>query len=115
MTLQEAIRSGKKFKRPHQKRFNTANTNGIVYELLITFEDALATDWEVEELKKELTPTEVKTALFKAFINKSGYSVCSINPNIKDQVKNNDLLAIRRDNIDEILNTEDFINILFGE
>lgn len=43
MTIQEAIKSGKRYKRPHHACWYTIENQ------YITTKDALATDWEVKE------------------------------------------------------------------
>lgn len=70
MTIQEAIKNGKRFKRPCFPRQNwmyipkgcvqITRIDGVPYTLDIT--DLLADDWEVEEEKIELT----RTQFFKA-------------------------------------------------
>lgn len=54
MTIQEAVKSGKKYKRAKNSDWLYPNT-----PYLVSLEGILATDWEIEEEKIELTRTQV--------------------------------------------------------
>lgn len=62
MTIQEAIKSGKKFKRPLHTLFHDARTGGAFTGVFL-YNDVLATDWEIEIVKKELSADDVRRAL----------------------------------------------------
>ena len=61
MTLQEAIKSGKRFKRP----FDAAWIEPVTGYYL-EGEDILADDWEIEEQKVEITKSKLADAYDKA-------------------------------------------------
>lgn len=64
MTIQEAIRSGKRFKR---SEFSTYQTAVFWLETsALNPEDILAIDWEVEEYKVEITEVQINK-MFKDY------------------------------------------------
>lgn len=90
MTLQEAIKSGKRFKRLCEtpRSWRTTGRYGIQYsteriDIVLSTDDILAEDWEVEEKKIEITKSQLLKAidvlLHKAtFIHSYGNSTTSI-------------------------------------
>lgn len=63
MTLIEAINTGKKFKRKHDKH------EPLHCYYYFNKEDILATDWEVEEEKYEITKDELDSLINRALLN----------------------------------------------
>lgn len=61
MTIQEAIKSGKNFYRPH---FPVLSANSL--RITLNIEDALANDWEVEEPSVKLTLSAFQQAYSRA-------------------------------------------------
>ena len=64
MNIIEAVKSGKRFRRPggHWLQVNTTD-----YNIRLLFQDILATDWEIEE-RIEITESE-----FDAICNEVGF------------------------------------------
>ena len=60
MNILQAIDSGKSFKRKGSK---TWNGNHPEYTYDFTYQDLLATDWEIEERKIEITESEFDAAI----------------------------------------------------
>lgn len=58
MTIQEAIKSGKRFKRSKETTYYRSDV--LADHDLIRVEDVMAIDWEVEEKKFEITEKEIK-------------------------------------------------------
>lgn len=66
MTLIEALQTGLKFKRPHHhQEYYDSYKNDYVYVLRSM--DILATDWEVEEEKFEVTEDEIRHMLTRHY------------------------------------------------
>ncbi len=59
MNIIEATQSGKRFRRNFWGEFWLDKELGLVH---LTFEDILATDWEIEERKVEITESEFDEA-----------------------------------------------------
>jgi hypothetical protein len=104
MTIQEAMRSGRKIRRndpPYCVRhpfgfvepselYNSAATLNYGTGLqFLTPDDILATDWEVEEEKIEITRSQLQ----KAF-SKSSFPIPSLSPGFADYSCRIDILAI---------------------
>lgn len=81
MTIIEAIKSGKRFRRGCGE-FSKWAANGE-FQYILRKEDILATDWEVEEEKIEVTKEQLREAwdsfmfpqpdMFAAFARKLGF------------------------------------------
>lgn len=68
MTIQEAIRSGKRFKRPEGTVWWSAHTTApftSTHTLILNSCDLFATDWEVEEERIEITQQDLALAVAK--------------------------------------------------
>jgi hypothetical protein len=76
MIIQEAIRSGRKFRRPCQD-WITITDKSICCYLQLQVKDIMADDWEVEEKKVEITESRLRKALMKASYDQSFPSVKS--------------------------------------
>lgn len=63
MTIQEAIKSGKKFRRPGLD-WRAPMHNNYSCLLYCYYADVIATDWEVETIKKELSAEDIRKAAF---------------------------------------------------
>lgn len=97
MTLIEAIKSGKHFKRPHFNKYITVPEDSSYCELLhfenmdIVFSpsilDILADDWEVEGEKRELSWEEIERILTQSlhigYITPSGFSAIKLSLGFK--------------------------------
>ena len=68
MNIQEAINSGKRFKRPQMLKWIEVRGRDLKfvpgdYPATLSAEDVLASDWETEKVKKELTADDVYQAV----------------------------------------------------
>lgn len=65
MTIQEAIKSGRKFKR--ESHSDSVNYYDSLHLYLgLTIDDILATDWEIEEEKIEISRSQLNDAFIKS-------------------------------------------------
>ena len=64
MTILEAIKSGKPFKRAAKFNYYTISNKDV---FILTYYDIIADDWEVEEKKIEVTETQLRDAYHKAY------------------------------------------------
>jgi len=65
LTIQQAILSGKNFKRPSDKQFYfnaSIKKQGLDLPTTHSFADLLSEDWEIEEQTMELTAREIEAA-----------------------------------------------------
>jgi hypothetical protein len=77
MTLIEAIKSGKKFKRAMHTPIMWVSANPV--RLTLDVRDILADDWEVEEKKVTITRADFDSACERAEkknVNKFGLPIC---------------------------------------
>lgn len=67
MILQDAIRSGKRFRRRGEQFFCYKPIDPHTSEQVYLIRDILAEDWEIEEERVEITAGQLKTALNNAY------------------------------------------------
>lgn len=66
MTLQEAIKSGKRFKRPYWNTWHDRSSIGRTYICAVSI---LADDWEIEEKKVEVSRHDIDAAFRRLLPN----------------------------------------------
>jgi hypothetical protein len=76
MNIIDAVKSGKKFKRPGYIWTSSENLNRDY--LRLTKDDILATDWEIEERKIEITETEFDEAVRQITILNEPYATAQL-------------------------------------
>lgn len=70
MTLQEAIKSGKSFRRPLYGSYDCLDSSSS-----FTAEEVLATDWEIKEQSVKITKTNLKKAAETLFDKRQGITM----------------------------------------
>ena len=89
MTLQEAIKSRRRFRRPNCPYWSQSPiTGGFPYsKITLEFDDILADDWEVEQVPIAVTEAEFDAAWDKASsINSAGQWLASFKDTLKKEL-----------------------------